>query len=342
MPRKKKILKMINGRTTTMIVIGNGFTLSFLQRRPSLWQSWHSSRPLSFDVRTPRSAVPFLDNLPYFKSAVEAQLAAEPGGSDFEVMRAVLDHSRKLWDPRRVATTKEQSQQQSVGLYIDAEARHFFALAYSYLQLQMDAALRGPWEWPEWIAKFLLPRDFIYVVSFNYDLLIETLLQSLRFPIIRQHGVREDGVVVFKPHGSIDYEMTGIDVPRGYPLSLYATWNDMPVEVIPRSDLLRERIHPVAVLPTETTMFARAQFNRRGYPEAGAIAKKADRLIIIGFSYSDADRHEFDFLLDNLARSAQIYLVDPYPSGALIQAINDRGYRLCVSGSPPDLSPRGL
>ena len=185
------------------------------------------------------------------------------------------------------------------------------------------------------------------MLSWNYDLLFELAWARLRRPYFYPSipSVCEGGdirygltaVPVCKPHGSCNLApATSIGIPDGdevrplsYARKVHVTAADCPMRVLQRRELLAPRAVPDIVLPGELNRFGRhlhwvdhalSVFTRK--------LQFADHLVVVGFSMGAPDRDEFVRALGARTVFERISLVDPNPSGELVDLLRER----CRSG----------
>jgi hypothetical protein len=217
--------------------------------------------------------------------------------------------------------------------------RQHLALIFSFYQLHVDTLDLRRWSWCKAI-RAMGPRLSL-VTSFNYDLIAETILERYHEQLYRPTSemMREpyaSEVLVSKPHGSIDYGVDiSADTDESYTLPRVSVMANTPVRLIPRDRLLHRRLESQLVVPTENSRFRRMQWNEGIAGLVGYRAKRARGAIIAGLSYDEADRAEIDEVLCALPPTASIYVANPAPSGAMMEAIHSRFATVRVSPRAP-------
>jgi len=209
------------------LIVGNGLPIDlrgFLS--PSL-EVWDPQHPLDWQLWTPgKRDTHLLKSLPGFAKAIEEIKQMEGGFSDFDIFDRIL---------QRLTRTPDPDFERAL---LEAEVRHFLAIAYSHFQLQVDSLDIEGWPWLTWIRGS--KAELVGVVSFNYDLIIERALEDagLRF---HRFGVRleDTGIPILKPHGSIDFDVEEIRMPVKYPLQNVALRNDFPLRRLDRIEFLQ-------------------------------------------------------------------------------------------------------
>ena len=197
-------------------IVGNGIALDLLNfldpHRKNLALTWNSQKPLDWKIDTPnKPGEALLDNLPHFKNYVAQKKAERPHISDFEIFEELFSSypsNHAVYPPLGIIEPGVQAQ-------------HFLALAYSEFHIRLKSEMyvnprrMHEWKWLQWFCTF--GHRLGIVTSFNYDLIVETVLATVELGF-RRFGVwRENGVRMFKPHGSIDYELiSGYTKNTGY------------------------------------------------------------------------------------------------------------------------------
>ena len=328
--------RCVAGGKQILLIVGNGFTISFWQTHRDTLARWHPSRPLSFELPTPGDErTPLLDNLPRLKTVLERTRAERPDAPDFDLLRDALAYARGGESASSIRTGDAKGNARA-RQFVELESRHFLAIAYSHFHSRTIALSRDRWSWQRW---FLQHRDAAFhVVSLNYEMTLEMTLASIGRLGQPQWGIGRGAVVVFKPHGSINYDLRiASRAVAGYPLRHFIGWNDGPVFIIPGTELYAPRVEPVAVLPHERSMYVDSVWNRGGFQEYKRVAPDATHVVIVGISYTPADRPEIDYFLDRIPRTAILYVVDPNPSTELLEAITRRDLTHVLAVDPPDL-----
>lgn len=136
------------------------------------------------------------------------------------------------------------------------------------------------------------------------------------------------GVIVLKPHGSIDFAMRPglISVgPTTYPLHNWITLNDAPIVALPTSELRRARQEAYVVLPTEYSPYLDFQWVRPGYSAWQRDAHNFSHCIFLGLSDWECDRAELDLIWKSLDPDARIIVANPKPPSSFVERIASSG-----------------
>src|SRR5690606_36665142 len=93
----------------------------------------------------------------------------------------------------------------------DCQVRRFLAISYSKLQQEIDKIDNFDWRWLNWFKEH--NNQIVFAISFNYDLLLENTLKDLNVLYFRTSTTEPNlGIPIFKPHGSIDFELYGVHI----------------------------------------------------------------------------------------------------------------------------------
>lgn len=297
------------------LVIGNGFSLSLQQSLAPQLDKWHPSHPLSWCLTTPgRSDTPLLISLPRFAKAITETKRTYPHITDFQVFDQIL---------HRINEDSINNHH----LILKAEMRHFLAIAYSHFQLEVNSHAIDNWSWVSWFKRNC--SNFVSIISFNYDLILERLLHVTQIPFHRIGIYHEHrGIPVLKPHGSIDFEVLDVSHPVTYPLKTLMTYTNSPRRCLKEDELLHPRTEVDIVLPKEYSPFLKFQWVHPGYEWFNQNAWKLTHCYFIGLSYSHADRPEINFLLDCIQPQTEIIYINPDPPKEFIEAAYSRNLRV--------------
>ena len=276
------------------------------------FEQWDTQCPLSWDVPAPgHQKVQLIDLLPSALSAVNAAVTDDSEASDFEIFNSILNS---------FATRGE-------AMNTNVELRHYLAIAYSMYQERSDLFVNVPtWPWGTFLKS--IQERLLGVVSYNYDLNVETVLEATG---VRMRHLAVKGSIgtipLAKPHGSIDYipahNIIGGMLPK-YPLQVYMEANDYTVERKNRESLIAPRFAADIVIPTEKSQYTQFQWVlpcRRWITTEG---KRAKILLLLGLSYWPVDRIEINEIIDSVLPEATIIVANPHPSAELIDRLESR------------------
>jgi hypothetical protein len=309
-----------------------------------LGDRWDTQRPLDWPVATPGNpGVPLLDSVPEFRDAVREARSARSGLSDFEVIDEVA-RQNPLPTPHELSAVDPwgpEGEQHRRLMLLHTQMRHFLGLAYSTYELAARQVELEGWAWLTYLTS--IADEFVGAVSFNYDLVLERLLDQAGSSVqgFGVHGEDPDqGVWVGKPHGSIDYDIDApggikIDPPPDYPLTAIVMLNDGPIRRIPPDHLLELRTQIELVPPLSSTLIAGFQSVVLARNRFAAVGPTLDTLLVMGLSYWPCDRGEIDGFLDAVGPETQVIVANPHLPGRFVEAIESRGLRWEQWENPP-------
>lgn len=295
-----------------LLIVGNGLSMDLRKWASPLLEEWNPQYPLRWGVNTPgNSEVPFLESLPLFKEVITSLRQENPDISDFNIFK------------RGLQLAKGNSSQLFNRLLLSAEMEHFLAVAYSHFQLEVDRINVNSWPWLNWFDTYA--KNIQGIVSFNYDLILESALRQSGVSV-RRFGVNSElsGVPMLKPHGSIDYRTEGISVPMRYPLKSVFPKNNSPLKVLEKNELLTPRPDVNIVLPNQYSPQINLPWVKPGYDWVRSVGPKFTHCIIVGLSHWDCDRPEIDYLLNSLTSQAKLIVANPTPSPYLISMLKKK------------------
>ena len=314
-----------------MLLCGNGLSIDFSRRFRS---SLDPSSPLTWPVPHPDAGL-LVDALPRFRAWRDKSLASE--SSHFRAIATFTARSKGTtgpfdWDE----------------FDVHSELRHFLALAYAWYQRQLDKEEIRRWSWHTWIGHYR--QSIVGALSLNYDLILERSLFWNRIPIFYPGT---DGKPIFlrsalglgipiplsKPHGSANFGSLMRLSPVGYPLPTHTWAGNAPLRVLRDSELPKARDLADIVTPGEWNVFPQyltwAQMMHRAFRQT---LRVSDTIVIVGFSFGEADREEFEMLFSAMSHDHQVIIADPSPSSSLLGYLETRGIKPIVwPGGPSEL-----
>lgn len=295
------------------IIIGNGISIDACDNFKDKLGYLNTNQFFSWDVPTPdEKEVPFLKRLPVLNEVLTEVESKYKDLNDFEKIEKMIN----------IIAEKQDDFRASMLL---SEIQHYLAIAFSKFQLEFSKFDIKDWVWTEWFDRN--KKDIIFCHSFNYDLILESILEYCNVNF-RRVGVKneKEGILILKPHGSIDFEITdsAISMPRvTYPLNNAITRNDFPIKSLGEEKLLSPRKEVDIVLPNEYSVQLDYQWVKPGYECIAREGEIFTHFVIIGHSYAKCDRKEVDFILDNLSSNTNIIVANPYPDDDLIKKVEN-------------------
>jgi hypothetical protein len=310
----------------TLLLVGNGIALDYRSHSPGMP---HPSRPLDYPLSTPGiDGQPLREVFSELWRELDALRASEPDTGDFQLIERLRQMPRLdvYASPPGTPAWREQHREILARALVESQLRLHLTHAYTHFTKMIDDAELRTWRWYSWLLE---NKERLHtVVSFNYDLLLEYALRAavpVRY-LIQGGGVfgmnRE--VIVFKPHGSIDFEFAQNMIHGLDPLTLYASKNvfhlvDVPLQVLNDGELSRQRLNSDIVLPTEASGIRRFRYIVPGFQYLKWVRSDITRCVIIGLSYWNCDQPEIDEILGNLRPDVHVIICNPDPLRELRQ-----------------------
>ncbi|MBF6636194.1 SIR2 family protein [Rouxiella silvae] len=286
------------------LVIGNGFSINFNNfYEPSSYKN--TNEPLQWNVPTPGNSGQLIDHLP----SLNKLRKAHPELGSFDLFKMALDENHCKAINEKIFDVK-------------IECRHYLTIAFSYYSLLQKKLLTDDWLWFRWLE--LYKSKLVSISSYNYDLLMETLLDKMKVKYVDiTKSECNDSLILHKPHGSCSYEIhpRTVFTKRQYPLSFKMDDCDATIVQLPYDELITPRILPLSIIPNEEGFYhnhtsignQNRLFNRS--------LNKNTHCLFIGNSYMDCDRGEINEVLSSLPPSCKVIVANPYPSVDFIEKL---------------------
>ena len=319
----------MNTNRNTLIIAGNGLSISLHHFANDQLRAWHPSKPLDWDVRNPNdAAMRLLDVLPNLDSALLA-LDRDRFDSHFELLNHI--------NTEGLALITSQGN-----LRLKAELDQFLALSYANFDHHAAKVTTTDWEWSRYMSQHA--DEILGVLSFNYDLILERLLRESHISYFSPEVDGESelvGIMLGKPHGSIDFEVSprAISIPApAFPLRNYLVNNDTGLQRLPMDQLIRARAQYIVVPPSEASRIGDYQWVRPIFDWVVRCRPQIQRIVIVGLSYHPSDRIEVKRILESVNKTTEIVLCNPEVPKALIATLKKRGFhhRRYFSGAPTE------
>ena len=316
-----------------LLVVGNGLTLDLLQfldpNRDGISADWNTLKPLSWPIKTPGKPDELLMNqLPDLKSFVNAKRRENPSVNDFTLFQDIFTtFLNGMMSGGLIGNESGEEVLRQAG-----QVQQYLALAFTRFMEVVATDVRinrrslSQWKWAQ-LLKRIAPRLGI-IVSFNYDIVVENLLDTLgyiatRFGIWNESKFLKDrrGIRMFKPHGSIEYEIGSgaLGLNHKYPLDYYFAGFDGPIRRLEYDNLYSVRTFPGLVAPNEQSIQLDVQWVGPAYDHLRHFAPQFKTCIFAGIAYGEYDRIEFDFIIDKLEKTTRVVIDNPYPPVDMIK-----------------------
>lgn len=290
------------------LLIGNGFTRDFTDQ-----YDFDSSKPLHCFGNSKITYDSFIDYIPSIRDEL---LISPPENDDFTAIKSFIrankGDQKKLCDLQR-----------------------FLAMSFTLFQLEINKheADMTNWKWVKWLKQN--KENISFAVSLNYDVVLESALKSVGQDYYRVGSTEPaQGIPIIKPHGSIDFD-TPDNIIKITPIS--SLWSSCinlldagTVRVVPHPEWLNPRIVADIIPPLQENHLKKhgIRWIESGadlYDDRVSHPDPIDSLVIIGHSYSNADRPEVKHYLNRLPKDATVFVIgDGKPNTPLVQHLKTR------------------
>lgn len=331
--------------TRIVVVCGNGLSIDLTRSyAPAALGGWDTQRPLSWPVVTPGDpSTPLRTSLPLFDAALRRTDVTRES-SDFERC-AVLVREFERRERDNAAGRRWSEACDTAIAALEFQMRHFLCVAYAQFQEQVDQVDLRAWRWAEWFYRHR--GTFELIVSFNYDLVVERACESRGLPVDRIQVVRigpeHDGVRIFKPHGSVDFNYSSNALRVTFPYPYGDKWVvgdiDAPLDLVGKSELSKPRLCASIVLPTQSADLTFPRWIGPYYDQMVQRLGGVDYCVLAGLSYWEPDRVEIDKIIDALPPSAHVIVANPFPPPDLLRALAVRGRPTTLWTAGPEPLP---
>lgn len=334
-------------KKTVLLVLGNGFTIDFLQSIvgessqidvSNLFKNgdlvpWHNEMGIGY--------LSFKHCKMLWTLGIRPTLDAANARDFFEQIISCANFF--------FTNMQESQNSENNNLYLEAylELVRYLKCLFIYYDSLVDIAkpiakkkLRN-WEWSEIIKSLYQDRDVdrILIVTYNYDIFVERLLSELRIPFFikpfpaRENKHRSDSkIILYKPHGSISFSYK-IQSPD----TQFRTTPPYPITTVELKDFSicteKGRMTTmdtfIAIVPPSGDSlrlnYRWAEQIQTAIQEDVKSLGENTSVIINGLSYWHVDRLEVDKILLNLSPNVRdIVYVDPYPSKVLTAVLGSK------------------
>lgn len=275
------------------LVIGNGFTINLFNHSKL---SLDPSKPL-YNFNCSNINYHFRDYIPELFEIIDSRKSDFK--SDFDCIDSIL---------------KDYQNESRIGCYL----RRFLSYSYASLyQNAKDSIDYNSWPWSKWIQDN--NKSIVGCLNFNYDLFFEDCLTFNKILYYRSSTdemtpiklFNFKSIPIFKPHGSIDFDIKGINADEQSAWTLYASecsytdeyGNSVMNIIAPNSEKF---IFPRSVIdlipPTQSNFYRHYNWIDNMYTEMKKILNNVDTVVLFGFSYSSPDRCEFGEVFRSLPK----------------------------------------
>lgn len=233
-------------------------------------------------------------------------------------------------EPDQKTKRLEMVSQENDRLYLKAYSelivylRHLFSCYDSFISnenMKLFIEKEDNWGWLDFFKSIANQQyNKITVVTYNYDIWLERILDALNIPfIISEFDSFKDGAVeIIKPHGSISFVPVD-SIQSSYSINYNLDFDGLTVDQLTLQYRDLKKYDKGAIIPPagdssrlETTAPWSHVLKRRATEIAKQISSKDD-VVLCGVSYWHVDRREIDELLINLNQDVDFTFINPSP-----------------------------
>ena len=222
------------------------------------------------------------------------------------------------------AYRKDIPEAVSQGIDLLNELRHYICMAFSKFQIDFDKNDISDWNWVKLLRA--LKDNISYAVSFNYDLVLERVMECAGITYSREGMYSEtSGVGILKPHGSIDFDSKSIICNNTvYPPQINSYKTNSILERVDTNRLLYPRKEVAIILPNEYSYQTEYQWIDPGYKKIKTNGNKVTHIIIGGLSYCKQDRKEIDLIIDSLDENVKVIVINKGNNQELVEKLESK------------------
>lgn len=341
------------------IILGNGFTIDFLQYYSKVDSSINEKIDvcnlfrLGDKISTPWEEKPgFLS----FKNCPALwTLGARPYNTKEEsnaLIEEIITCANMFFDfvnePEQKTKRLELTNSNKDKIYLRAYSelnmylRHLFSSYNTMItDKQLEKFLNGNTSWG-WIDFFKAIEkseyDKITFVTYNYDIWLERILKILKIPF-RINGFDkscDEKVEIIKPHGSISFVPKG-DISAVYSVNYNLDFEGVPIEQLEIQYDNLTRYPKGAIIPPagdSMRLGTTAPWSQKLRNEAKNIAtsiEEKDEIVLCGISYWHVDRRELDELLIKFESGFKFYICKSYAAKRFECSVEQYFHKLCTT-----------
>lgn len=185
------------------------------------------------------------------------------------------------------------------------------ALTYFDFSKKIASQWKPNWSWENWIKNH--KDDIVGVFDLNYDLTLEFVLYKLGIKYYRISTSEErngNGIPIFKPHGSCDFDVSNISCPPEKRLTNIIWYNDTGfLKIVPENECEIPRVEADIIIPYEKNTNLGLRWVDNRYVKLGNLIKHTDSCIIAGIRYMNADRPEINYCISRMQPNSLFYYV---------------------------------
>lgn len=335
-----RVVKWDSKMKSVYIILGNGFSIDFLQHYALKDASIVNKIDVQNLFRLGDKISPPWDTKPGFLSYKSCPslwlLGARPSNSVEEstaLIEEIITCANMFFDfvnePEQKAKRLELANQGKERLYLKAYCElivYLRQLFSCYNESITDRELKDfidvtDWGWVTFLRNIRTwSHGKVTIVTYNYDVWLERILKILNIPFFIGgfETFQENAVEIIKPHGSISF------VPKDSVRSLYTINYNLDFDgiAIEQLNLCYENLSVYekgAIIPPagdSSRLEVTAPWSHILRRRASGLARETtenDEVLLCGMSYWHVDRKEVDELLINLNQDVGFTFINPKP-----------------------------
>jgi len=310
------------------LVLGNGFTIDFINHIKN--EEIDASNFFKYGAEVPWPG----NNEPGFLSSKNCpnlwNLGARPNMDSKQALDLIEDiiTSINVYASHPKKSLLADTKQNDIYFYAYLELVEYIRNLFVYYDTKIDEIPIEieNWSWFIYLKNAYEKYDKIYIVTYNYDVWIERILQkaNLEFGIYGFKKIEEKKIIIFKPHGSISFQHKTTVAKEAYRIKQSKTIEDGAVKNF-RLSYSYEKIPLVSAIIPPASEAGRMQqvhssWSKKIHNEIIKTFKTTtenDELIMCGISYWHVDRNEIDNILVSLNPKINVKMINPYPPKSL-------------------------
>lgn len=320
------ILKVLS--KNLYLVLGNGFTIDFINHINN--EEIDASNFFKYGAEVPWPG----NNEPGFLSSKNCpnlwNLGARPNMDSKQALDLIEDIITciNVYASHPTKSLLANTKQNDIYFYAYLELVEYIRNLFVYYDTKINEIPNEieSWSWLIYLKDAYEKYDKIYIVTYNYDVWIERILQTanLGFGIFGFDKIEEKKIIIFKPHGSISFQHKTTIEKEAYMIKSSKTIEDGDIENFTLS-YSYEKIPLINAIIPPASEAGRMQQNESSWSKQihNEIIKtfettnENDECIMCGISYWHVDRNEIDNILVSLNPKINIKMINPYPPKSL-------------------------
>ena len=313
----------------TYIIMGNGFSIGLIDKMGKSKQiNLKNLFCLGDKVKWPKSDEKgFLSR----KHLVNLwTLGARPTMSDVEAAEFINEiiTCMNVYNLMKTADTEELGMKEDENIYINAYnelctyLKNLFIYYNGLVTREEIESIAGEISVIQYIKKEINIGNEVIVVTYNYDIFLERLLEAEKIPYIIEginRASKVNKVRIIKPHGSISFSSKTPSVSKEYTIkSIFDSVSCDLKELKLDYELHEDESIICALIPPSgdsgRVMGGWSKYYRDHIDKYMKESTERDNLIFYGLSYDHVDRMEMDNIITKVNPRINVTYINPYPS----------------------------